>query len=162
LLDTHGVGDGRCEFVRVWSAVREWVRTAAGEALKDEFQVGFECSRNPHSESDLDDYPVPPDGLPPGPVFNVVFLWDFGHQGETGVELWFTADADWDALTADPEWDPDHQIGFHFWGFAGPGANDYIANVESTAYAQLAARKPASLVRVFGSRGFELIVRCSQ
>ena len=160
LLIDHHVRDGQCEFSRVWSAIEQWVRTGTGDAVSNDVQLGFECSRNPHSSSQRDPFPVPAEGLPSGPLFNVMFFWDFSPGGEAGVELWYSADADWETLTAEPDWDGDHQIGFHLRGYAGARAVDYIRAVESTSYARMAAQKRPSIVRVFRTSGPDVIVRC--
>jgi hypothetical protein len=51
-----------------------------------------------------------------------MFLWDFSPAGETGVELWYAADGDWKIVTDDPDFDIDHPVSYHFWGYAGPRA----------------------------------------
>ena len=108
------------------------------------------------------DHPDPPEGVPSGPLFNVMFFWDFANGGEAGVEFWYPADDAWETVTSDPDWDPDHPINYHFWGYAGARAARFIRDVESTPSAQMAARTTPALARLFRSGAPELIFRCAQ
>ena len=160
LLETQGLHSGRCRFADVWAAVRQWVLTGSGEAVRDEFLLGFECNWNPNDNGDRA-YPVPPEGVPDGPLFDIGFFWDFSRGGETGVELWYAADGDWKPVTDDPDFDIDHPVSYHIWGYAGPRAAGFIDAVESTPGVHVAARKSPVLVRVFQTGKPDLIVRCS-
>ena len=130
--------------------------------MSDQFLVGFECSRNPNERHRDHDHPDPPDGVPGGPLFNVVFLWDFTRGGEAGAEFWYPADDDWETLTLALDWEPDHPINHHSWGYAGPRAATFVEAVEATPYAAMAARKPPALLRVFRSGAPDIIVRCTK
>jgi hypothetical protein len=37
LLDAQEVGEGRCAFADAWSAVREWMLTDGGDAIREVF-----------------------------------------------------------------------------------------------------------------------------
>jgi hypothetical protein len=98
--------------------------------------------------------------IPTGPVFDVGFFRDFQAGGETGVELWYQADEDWKPVTDDPDFDMDHPVRYHLWGYAGPRAADFVDAVESTPGVHVAARKSPALVRVFQTGRPDLIVHC--
>lgn len=159
LLERRGLHSGTCGFADVWATVREWAMTVTGEALNDEFLLGFECNWNPNTDEDHD-YPVPPEGVPNGPLFDVGFFRDFEAGGETGVQLWYGADDDSKPVTDDPDFDIEHPVSYHFWGCGGSRAADFIDAVESAPGVYVAARKPPLLVRVFQTRSPDVIVHC--
>jgi hypothetical protein len=146
-------------FADVWAAVSEWVLTASDDALSDELMVGWECSRNPHDRYGDHDHPDPPEGVPDGPLFNVVFVRHFPDAGEVGVELWYPADAEWEAVTLDPDWDADHPTNLHGWGFAGPRAAEFLGTVGSSMPIDVASRKSPAMLQVFRTGSPVLVIR---
>ena len=121
--------------------------------------VGWECSRNPNNGSL--EHPEPPEGVPAGPLFNLAMFLSFGDGGEAGIEFWYQADDDWAALTLDPDWDPDHPINLHGWGYPGARAEQFTAYVEELPHLAVAARKPAMLFRVFKTGETDIAWRCA-
>jgi hypothetical protein len=159
LLAERGVPGRTWTFANVWAAVSEWVLTASGDALSDEFMIGWQCSRNPNNpDGEGDHLPDPPEGAPDGPLFNVVFFWHFPNAGQVGVELWYSADAEWEAVTLDPDWDAEHLVNLHGWGFAGPRAAEFFAVVDASLQIDVASRKPPALLVVFRSGSREVVI----
>jgi hypothetical protein len=64
--------------------------------------IGWECSRNANDRYGDHDHAEPPEGVHDGPLFIVVLLWHFPGTGQVGVELWYPADAEWEAVTLEP------------------------------------------------------------
>jgi hypothetical protein len=136
------------------------VLTASGDALSDKFMIGWECSRNPNDPyGEGEHLPNPPDGAPDGPLFNVVFFWHFPSDGQVGVELWYPADAEWEAVTLDPDWDPNHSINVHGWGYAGSRAREFFDFVNASSQIDVASRKSPALLLVFRTGSPELVIR---
>jgi hypothetical protein len=159
LLAARGVPGRRWSFSDVWAAASEWVLTASGDALSDEFMIGWQCSRNPNDpDGDPLSLPNPPEGVPDGPLFNVVFFWHFPSTGQVAVELWYSADSDWEAVTLDPDWDAEHPINLHGWGYAGPRAAEFFAVVDASMQIDVASRKSPALLQVFRSGSPELVI----
>jgi hypothetical protein len=161
LLAARGVSetDHMWSFADVWAAASEWALTAFGDALSDEYMIGWQCSRNPNDRYEDHDHADPPEGVPRGPLFNVVFFWDFPNAGEVGVDLWYPADGEWEAVTLDPDWDAEHPINLHGWGYPGPRAAEFFAVVDASMQIDVASRKSPALLRVFRSGSPELVIR---
>ena len=161
LLAARGVSesDRMWSFADVWAAASEWVLTASGDALSDEYMIGWQCSRNPNDRYGDHDHADPPEDVPRGPLCNIVFFWHFPNAGQVGVDLWYAADAEWEAVTLDPDWDAEHTINLHGWGYAGPRAAGFFAVVDASMQIDVASRKSPALLQVFRSGSPELVVR---
>ena len=121
--------------------------------------IGWQCSRNPNDPHEEGDHlPDPPDGVPDGPLFNVVFFWHFPNAGQVGVELWYSTDAEWEAVTLDPDWDAQHPINVHGWGYAGPRPAEFFDYVDASMQIDVASRKSPALLVVFCTGSPELVI----
>jgi hypothetical protein len=70
----------------------------------------------------------------------------------------YPADAEWEAVTLDPDWDAQHPINMHGWGFAGPRAAEFLAVVEASMQIDVASRTSPALLQVFRSGSPELVI----
>lgn len=161
LLSARGIGEASCAFGDVWAAVSEWMLTGSDDVIDEAFLLGWECSWNPNDRHGDHDHPDPPEGVPEGPLFKLIFLRDFPGFGEVGVELWYPADEAWEPATQDPDWDRDHPINLHGWGYPGPRATEFLAVVGASPQIGIAARKTPALLRVFSSGSPDFVVRCA-
>jgi hypothetical protein len=160
LLAARGLFERMWSFTDVWAAASEWVLSASGDALNDEFMIGWQCSRNPNDPyGGHDSLPEPPEDAPDGPLFNVVFFWHFPSAGQVGLELWYPADAEWEAVTQDPDWDPEHPINLHGWGYAGSRAEEFLNAIGDSMQIDVASRKTPVLLQVFRTGSPELVIR---
>ena len=119
-----------------------------------------QCNWDPNTD-EAHHYPVPPQGVPSGPAVDVGFCRTSTRAGR--VESASSADGRRglaDRTPTIPDFDIEHSVSYHFWGYAGPRATDFIAAVESVPGAHIAAQKPPVLIRVFQGRSPGLIVHC--
>lgn len=153
-LVATGFSDGHGDLPLIWPALKQWLTLPVADADARLQVLGFESGLNRNSEG-RDDHPELPEGLAARPTFNLSVFRAFDDEDEQfrdehGVEWWYLPDEDWNAIAERDDWERDHHIGHHFWGFGREATTGFLEQVEETPMFGAAMAKRAHLVQAFG------------
>ncbi len=156
-LVATGFSNGHGDLSLIWPALKQWLALPVARDDARLQVLGFECGLNRSSDG-REDHPELPEGLASRPMFYLSVFRVFDDavdregsgQDEHGVEWWYLPDEEWDAIAARDDWDHDHHIGYHFWGFGHAAMTGFLHQVEETPMYGAALRKSAQLTRAFG------------